>query len=580
MIIENWSLLESIEKSIIEYNERFWSEEDKDKKIDRESIEYSEDGLSADIPEEILSKLETLRISLISRDVGEEELQSITKQLSRILETMNLKLFSFSMKAKGPQYSNLDISFLEHLNKNVENLSLSGIDLSHQSPHIFEKFKDLHYFSLQKCNITNPNIISRINPEVFVSLEGNEIAPKYFEDALKLIKDSNGRVKFSVKKLKTMAQIYFTRRVDLNDYLKFMGIMDFDSISGLTVEIKNGFDFENTNSEQIVNILNGKVNITLTSTLSDLLSLDSIRALKVPTRVIIKNASELGEEQLLEHPCIASVQMQDGDNTIRQLGEPYSREEYQKVRREIDTIISQIKIPDEDDPDREKKIFSQIYKILGKRIDYDYDAISEAEKDNERLQITCRNLLGGLIENRCVCAGYADILRNVLSCTGIYAEYVGGMPDFENGVPFDLKDPTGHAWNLVRLDGKKYWTDLTWDANNIKVDRYPLSYCLKSTRDFKHDSFKKRLKDEIKDPCLESISDEEQIRLFTGKEIKSKGLSENPETKSIGYLSSCVMSIAYEGLTSTEVRRAASEVSKSTAIKILGEKMEGIDGKN
>ena len=76
-----------------------------------------------------------------------------------------------------------------------------------------------------------------------------------------------------------------------------MKIMDFDIISGLTVEIKNGFD-------------------------------------------------------LLEHPCIASVQMQDGHNTERQQGEPYSREEYQKVRREIDTIISQIKIPD--DPDSYK----------------------------------------------------------------------------------------------------------------------------------------------------------------------------------------------------------------------------------
>ena len=449
MIIENWRLLSKIEESIIEYNNQFWSEEDEHKKIDFGSIKYSEDELSADIPEDILSKLEKLSISLILRDVGEEEIQSITKQLSRILEIMNLKTFDFYMQTKKSQYSNLDISFLEHLNKNIENLSLCGIDLSHQNPHIFEKFKDLHYLSLQKCNITDPNIISEIKPGVFVSLERNNIAPKYFKDALKLIKDSKGRIKFSVKELETMAQIYSTSRVDLNDYLRLMEIMDFDSISGLTVEIKNGFNFENTNGEQIVNILNGKANITLNSTPSNLLRLDSIGALKVPTRVIIKNASELGEEQLLEHPCIVSVQMQDGHNNEKQQGYPYSRKEYQKVRGEIDTIISQIKIPDKDDPDREKKIFSQIYKILGKRIEYDHDAISEAEKNNERLQITSRNLLGGLIENKCVCAGYADILRNVLSCTGIYAEYVSGLPDFENGVPLNLKDPGGHAWNLV-----------------------------------------------------------------------------------------------------------------------------------
>ena len=578
MIIENWRLLSNIEESIIEYNDQFWSGEDEHKKIDFGSIEYSEDELSADIPEDILSKLEKLRISLILRDVGEEEIQSITKQLSRILEIMNLKTFGFYMQTKESQYSNLDISFLEHLNKNVENLSLYGIDLSHQNPHIFEKFKDLHYLSLQKCNITDPNIISEIKPGVFVSLERNNIAPKYFKDALKLIKDSKGRIKFSVKELETMAQIYSTSRIDLNDYLRLMEIMDFDSISGLTVEIKNGFNFENTNGEQIVNILNGKANITLNSTPSNLLRLDSIGALKVPTRVIIKNASELGEEQLLEHPCIVSVQMQDGHNTEKQQGYPYSRKEYQEVRGEIDTIISQIKIPDKDDPDREKKIFSQIYKILGKRIEYDHDAMSEAKKNNERLQITSRNLLGGLIENKCVCAGYADILRNVLSCTGIYAEYVSGLPDFENGVPLNLKDPGGHAWNLVSLDGKNYWTDLTWDADNIKVGRYPLPYCLKSTIDFNHDSFKKRLKDEIEDPCLESISDKEQIMLFTGKEIGSGG--EIQEAKSIGYLSNFVMSIANEGLSSTKARITARTVSNSIATKMLdGEKEVGDGGK-
>jgi len=272
--------------------------------------------------------------------------------------------------------------------------------------------------------------------------------------------------------------------------------------------------------------------------------------------------------------------MDDGNNTEKQQGEPYSREEYQKVRREIESIISQIEIPAEDDPNREKKIFAQIYQILGKRIDYDHNAISEEEKNNERLQITCRNLLGGLLDNKCVCAGYADILRNVLACTGIYSEYVGSMPDFENGVPLNLKDPGGHAWNLVRLDGKKYWTDLTWDANSIKVGRYPLPYCLKSTRDFKHDSFKKRLEDEIQDPCLESITDEEQIILFTGKKREYEDKKQKQENSSIGYLSNCVMSIADEGLTSTRVRRTAGEVSKSTAIRILDEKEEVINGRD
>ena len=142
MIIDNWRLLESIEQSISEYNNQFWREEDEDKKIDYSSIEYSEDGESANIPEEILSKLERLSISLISRDVGEKEIQDITKQLSQMLDVMKLKLFSFSMQARGPQYSHLDISFLEHLNDDIENISITGIDLSQEEPAKFERFKN------------------------------------------------------------------------------------------------------------------------------------------------------------------------------------------------------------------------------------------------------------------------------------------------------------------------------------------------------------------------------------------------------------------------------------------------------
>ena len=89
MIIRNWRLLECIETAITEYNNTLWREEDKDKKIDGSSIQYSDDWLSANIPEEILGKLESLRISLVSRDIGEQELQDIKEQLSQILDVMN-----------------------------------------------------------------------------------------------------------------------------------------------------------------------------------------------------------------------------------------------------------------------------------------------------------------------------------------------------------------------------------------------------------------------------------------------------------------------------------------------------------
>ena len=74
MIIENLRLIECIESSIMEYNNQFYKKEDEDKKIDLNCIEYSEDEESANIPEEILKKLETLRIALPTKNISKEEL--------------------------------------------------------------------------------------------------------------------------------------------------------------------------------------------------------------------------------------------------------------------------------------------------------------------------------------------------------------------------------------------------------------------------------------------------------------------------------------------------------------------------
>ena len=580
MIIKNYKLLECIESAITEYNNQFWKEEDEDKKIDLNSIKFAEDYESADVPKDVINRIDKLRVPFKLSDFDENELRDFNLELSKLLDNMHLKLFAFSVLTRGMKPCEYDISFLEHLNQDVENLDIAGVDLSNETSHRFQKYNNLKYLCLRSCNISNPAIISEINPKVLISIEGNNIAPEYYKDALNIIQKSNGKIRFSDRELKVMAEAYSTKRVSLNDYLRLMEYMDFDSISGLTIEVEEEQNFEEANSEQKVNMLNGKNNISLKITHSNLSKLDSNGTLTVPTRVVIKNASELSVEELAKYQCVTSVQMSDGNNTMKQQGEPYSREEYENVRKEIDYIISQVEIPDESDQNREKQIFSQVYKILGQRIDYDYNAISKAEEDNERLQITCRNLIGGLLENKCVCAGYSDILRNVLACTGIHAEYISGMPDFENGFTLNLNDPAGHAWNLVNLDGENYWADLTWDANYIKTNRFPLPYCLKSTSEFKHDGFKMPLEYSAEDPCIESISEEEQIRLFTGKELDSNAKLEKEEQKNIGYLSCCVMSIADSGLTSARVRRVANEVNKSMAIKTIAAKEMGdIDGR-
>jgi len=139
----------------------------------------------------------------------------------------------------------------------------------------------------------------------------------------------------------------------------------------------------------------------------------------------------------------------------------------------------------------------------------------------------------------------------------------------------------GHAWNLVRLDGKAYWTDLTWDANRIKVDRYPLSYCLKSTEDFNHNIYMTRYTLNHENPCKESLSSKDQILLFTGKNIENRDKAKEKEDENIGYISSCVISIAEGGIvTSTDIRKTKGLIENSMNYDVTYGNQEVTDGRD
>ena len=69
-----------------------------------------------------------------------------------------------------------------------------------------------------------------------------------------------------------------------------------------------------------------------------------------------------------------------------------------------------------------------------------------------------QNAYGALVEGKAVCSGYARAYQHLMNKAGIPTWFVTGTS----------YNPTtgaavGHAWNLVKLDGKWYYTDVTWD---------------------------------------------------------------------------------------------------------------------
>ena len=81
---------------------------------------------------------------------------------------------------------------------------------------------------------------------------------------------------------------------------------------------------------------------------------------------------------------------------------------------------------------------------------------------------------GALLKKLCVCEGYAVAFRKLMSSYHIPCKLVHGRANGES-----------HAWNIVKLDGKWYHIDVTWDdpivnGNNGNTNIH-YEYFLKST---------------------------------------------------------------------------------------------------
>ncbi len=125
----------------------------------------------------------------------------------------------------------------------------------------------------------------------------------------------------------------------------------------------------------------------------------------------------------------------------------YSRNEAIKIVSAMEKI----------EKDFEWQNFSQleklvhIYSKLKSGIMYDPKFESKPSSETRSLR--------GFITGQTVCAGYAVMLKEMLDRQGIECYYVSGKTSRESG----------HAWNVVSLDGKKYYpVDLTWDNTKFR----------------------------------------------------------------------------------------------------------------
>ncbi len=166
----------------------------------------------------------------------------------------------------------------------------------------------------------------------------------------------------------------------------------------------------------------------------------------------------------------------------------YSLDQYIQICQKMNEFIEDI-----DDSASDKEKLAQIYLRISRNIVYDYPVFypkTEEDRKYSRENVnTSRNLVNGLLYGKCVCAGYADILKNACLLKGIECEYVQGPVDrimsreayiaekcddeilHEDGDTLIVR--SYHAWNKIKIDGVWYNFDPTWDHDEISQLRAP-----------------------------------------------------------------------------------------------------------
>lgn len=106
------------------------------------------------------------------------------------------------------------------------------------------------------------------------------------------------------------------------------------------------------------------------------------------------------------------------------------------------------------------KKFLKVYEILGKNLSYKQSA----------------DYRKAILNKEAACHGYSDLLNFTLNYIGIESIAV-------NGDTYVNNNRESHRWNQVKIDGKWYNCDLTWDSLDMKKGK-KINYCLRDDESF------------------------------------------------------------------------------------------------
>ena len=424
-----------------------------------------------------------------------------TKNFTRINGLEQVRTFSVANKDLDREFYDM-VDFINGPKSNVSTLIIDSVNLSTERPFEMLKSDKIVQLDIRNCKLNNLEGFKAWHDRLTgLDVRGNELTEKEIPTLMEFIEkypiayaefDNNTGIKnffnsittenFSEHTRRNIYNSLFTtdgpRDVKNKDVLQKLSndssipisITDAEIIRGQAkvtanpIEIPDGVDLSKIDFNK--EYLKGGILLLSQAQIAELKKFGNLPK-DMTLAVRITSAKDLDGDtirKLYHEDGVKKVIMMNEDG-IRNTRIAYSANDYFHIRNILDEVVAGI---DPKEFDFEK--FTTVYSRIADIIKYDHSVIDRTSTEGLRIagnkRNDCRNLKNGLFDGTCVCAGYAEILRNALSLVDIKCKYLVGKT-------FDDPDLHSlHAWNAVELADENnvkrwYLTDPTWDAGNV-----------------------------------------------------------------------------------------------------------------
>ena len=200
----------------------------------------------------------------------------------------------------------------------------------------------------------------------------------------------------------------------------------------------------------------------------------------------------------------------------------YDTKELYLAYRKAAEIVEQYIAP----TDTAEQKYAILYQWMCENVTYDYDALKDKSRMHSENGLAkgrkggTNGSINALLYGSCVCQGYSKTMQMLLKLSGITAFDIGCIVGEEEKEKqtltiYDGKkhaDKDNHSIIKVNLDGKLYYSDVTWDASRFQKGR-KRQYFLLSKEDISKDH--KLIEENETIDSGKSISNEEQVKLLS-----------------------------------------------------------------